>query len=166
MRPYRPRPIQLRNVVSHGDWRLKRYTIILEPNAERDRVAEWPDFEPGRALAYATLPDPARTPERLGVGFIIEHRGYGADYVVLAWWDRENEIPIRVVVREHSPGSEFRYARGSESTCVWDLEVIGFERNAYVATVLSGGDQDEAAAAYLSRGLSVGVRPGADAALV
>lgn len=165
MRPYRPRPTQLRRIVTRGDWRLKRYTIVLEPNAERDATAEWPDFDPGRALAYAMLPSPAHTPERPGVGFIIEHRGYGADYIVLGWWDRENELPIRLVVREHKPGSVFRPARGSESTCVWDLLVVAFERDVYVATILAGGDPDQAVEEYLSKGLSVDGSRGGETAM-
>lgn len=56
---------------------------------------------------------------------------------MLCWWDRENELPIRVFVRQHD-GSPWRPAQGSESVCVWDLQVICFERDAYVHTVMAG----------------------------
>jgi hypothetical protein len=45
-----------------------------------------------------------------------------------------------VFVRQQSPGATWRPARESESVCVWDLEVIWLERQAYVQTVLGGGD--------------------------
>lgn len=156
MRPFRPRPIQSRGVVAHDGWRLKRWTITSAPSTVAGEELDWPDFAPGRAIAYAALPTPAVTPQRPGVGFIIEHRGNGADYIVLGWWDRENELPVRVVVREHYPGSAWRPSAGSESFCVWDLQVIAFERDAYVATVLTEGAGESAIDAYLARLLQLG----------
>jgi hypothetical protein len=64
------------------------------------------------------------------------HQGRG-DYLVLGWWDNENELPLRVLVWGESG---WREARGSESVCVWDLRILWHERDAYVATVLSGRD--------------------------
>jgi hypothetical protein len=86
---------------------------------------------------------PAVAPGRPGLGFAILHRGRTGDYLILCWWDHENELPTRVWVRDESG---WRPAR-SESTCVWDLRVLWWEREAYVATVLAG--RDDGAAAYL-----------------
>ena len=61
--------------------------------------------------------------------------------MVLAWWDRENELPVRVFVKPKGE-AEFRAARGSESFCVWDLRVIAAERGAYVNTVLAAHGPD------------------------
>ena len=144
MRRFAPRPITFLDLLSHRGWRLKRYAIVYGAP-----VLDWADFAPGMALALATLPEPACARDRAGVGFLVQHRGATADYVVLAWWDRENELPVRVVVRDHAPGSAWRSARGSESFCVWDLQVIAFGRDAYVATVLADGDA-RAADAYLA----------------
>jgi hypothetical protein len=41
-----------------------------------------------------------------------------------------------VFIREPSD-AEWRAARDSESVCVWDLQVIAFERDSYVMTVLA-----------------------------
>jgi hypothetical protein len=67
---------------------------------------------------------------------------------VLGWWDRDNELPLRVFVRDTADGEGWRAARGSESVCVWDLQVIWAEREAYVATVM-GADADAGRARYL-----------------
>jgi hypothetical protein len=160
MRPFILRPIRFRDVLAHAGWQLKRYAISAGQaagvsDAQVDVGAiDWPEFAPGRALVLAALPVPARTSERPGVGFLVEHRGAGADYVVLGWWDRENELPVRIVVREQAPGATWRPARASESFCVWDLQVLGFERDAYVATVLAGGAGQEAVEAYLAQHLA------------
>jgi hypothetical protein len=131
MHPYQPRSVTLLRIVSRDEWRLKLYSIAL------DRAAfDEARFRRGLEMALESLPAPARTTSRPGVGFCILHQGRGADYVVLAWWDRENELPLRVFVST-SADPEWRPARGSESVCVWDLEVIGFERDAYVRTVLA-----------------------------
>ena len=146
MQPFRPRPVRFHGLRHHEGWRLKLYSITHD-GAPPALAA----FEDGIGLATRALPLPAATAERPGAGFVIAHGGRSALYVVLGWWDRENELPVRVVVREHTPGAVWRPARASESFCVWDLQVMGFERDAYVATLLAPGAGDEAAAQYLAR---------------
>lgn len=138
MKPYAPRPIRFLRVLRHADWTVKLYSIVYgghEPDESR--------FEAGLHAALGALPAPAAGPGRPGVAFAILHRGDSCDYVVLAWWARENELPIRVLVRE-AGAATFRPARDSESVCVWDLEVIGFERDLYVRTVLADPPTDVA----------------------
>jgi hypothetical protein len=128
---YAPRPIALVETLHARGWRLKRYTVRhgdVEFDASR--------FDPGRDMALAALPWPAETDARWGVGFLIEHQGQTADYVVMCWWDRQNELPVRVFVRD-AP-EPWRAARGGESMCVWDLQILWAERQAYVATVMQG----------------------------
>ena len=128
MQLYAPRPIRFDGVHVHDGWRIKRYRIWYG-----DAGFEAGRFEVGVALVWSELPAPAVTAVRPGVGFIVAHQGRGADYLVLGWWDRENELPLRVFVRDRGV---WRPAQGPESVCVWDLQVIGHERDAYVETVL------------------------------
>lgn len=133
MHPYKPRQIESLAPISIGDWRLKRYSVCHE-----DHRFDESRFVDGVDLAFKALPHPARTAERVGVGFIILHQGNGIDYTVLGWWDRENELPMRVFVCDQPGSNTWRPAAGSESICVWDLQVIWAERDAYVNTVLAG----------------------------
>jgi hypothetical protein len=112
-------------------WKVKLYSISHDGSQIR-----WTEFQEGFRLARATLPQPATAPGRPGVGFAIAHHGKTADYAVLAWWDHENELPLKVFVRPPSAGARWRPAREGESVCVWDLEIIWEEREAYVETVL------------------------------
>jgi hypothetical protein len=140
MRTYRPRAICYHDVHQHAGWHLKRFTISFDGSA-----VHWDDFAAGVGRALAALPEPAQAPGRPGVGFLIGHHGRTADFVVLGWWDNENELPLRVFVRP--PGEHWRAAGPSESVCVWDLEVIWAERQAYVDTMLADGTAE----AYLAR---------------
>src|SRR5687767_2888905 len=118
VQPYSPRPITPLDTIRSGDWALKAYAIVYGGGAFAASR-----FDDGRHMALASLPEPAVAAGRPGVGFIIEHQGRNVDYLVLGWWDRENELPLRVFVRDASDGEGWRPARGSESVCVWDLQV-------------------------------------------
>jgi len=136
--PYIARPIRYAGITDVFGYRLKRYVILYGGGPFREH-----DFEIGMKLAFESLPRPAIEPQRPGVGFAIAHQGNGVDYAVLAWWDNENELPLRIFVRPQIVKGEWRPAIAGESVCVWDLEVIGFERNAYVKTLLNAGDVEQ-----------------------
>jgi len=128
----------------YADWRLKLFSVNYGSGP-----IDWPVFAPGLALAERSLPRPAIATGRPGVGFLIAHQGRDANYAVLGWWDRENELPLRIFVSLDRRPESWRSAADGESICVWDIEVVWAEREAYVATVLSpsGGGVD----AYLAR---------------
>ena len=149
MEPYAPRPIHPDGLLETGGWRLKGYAITL-PDAEVDPS----DFTSGVALALESLPEPARADGRPALGILIAHEGRDARYVVLAWWDRENELPTRVFVSPASEGGEWRPARDGESFCVWDMQVLWFEREAYVETMLDPAVEDPEAE-YLAEWLTI-----------
>ena len=134
MEPWAPRHTCVTGLDRLDDWSVRRWRIVKDGPFDAAR------FAAGVALAHSALPRPARAPGRPGLAFLIEHQGNG-DYVVLGWWDRENELPLRVFVRA---GAAWRPAEGSESICVWDLEVLARERAAYVRTILGpeGADPD------------------------
>lgn len=144
MQPFAPRRVEFHGVRSVGGWRLKLYSILYGPGP-----IGWDAFAPGLALAEAALPQPAVTAARLGVGFLIAHQGRTGSYTVLGWWDRENELPLRVFARSDTPPASWRASEASESICVWDLEILWAEREAYVSTVLSPSGTD--VAGYLAR---------------
>lgn len=140
--PFIARPIRYLGLIDLEGYRLKHYAIRYGSSPFRAG-----DFEAGLKVAFESLPRPAITDTRPGVGFAIAHQGNGADYAVLGWWDNQNELPLRVVVRSQLKGDDWRPARGGESVCVWDLEVIWFERQAYVQTLLNGSTAED----YLDR---------------
>lgn len=139
---YEPRPLAFLEVRTVRGFRLKCYSI-----RHGERPLDLETFEAGLKRAEDELPTPPINAERPGVGFVIMHQGRTGDYLILCWWDRENELPLRVFIRDRDG---WRAAAGGESVCVWDLRVIWWEREAYVSTVLAGG----AVEAYLAARVS------------
>lgn len=143
-RPYAPRPVRSLGLAKPNGFRIKQYSIVYAGVPFRAD-----DLNIGLQFLFKKLPTPAVTEARPGVGFAIAHQGNGADYAVLGWWDNENELPLHVAVRPQTLAGAWRPAAANESVCVWDLEVIWFEREAYVQTVLSSGTVED----YLHRRL-------------
>ena len=132
MRSYEPRHTCYLEQWSRDFWQLKTYA--LWPHGD---VFQRDAFEPGIALVTDVLPSDSIVGERPGVGFMLLHQASVANYVVLGWWDRENELPVHVGLIEKPNGGDWRMAKREESFCVWDLNVIWHERNAYVASYLN-----------------------------
>ncbi|WP_421786347.1 isochorismatase [Hyphobacterium sp.] len=129
---YRSRPTALAGIHEQDGWRLKIWHITDGPPPLKEAR-----FSDVLRRMNAELPMPAVTRERPGVGFAILHQATGMDYAVIGWWDRENECPIRVFV---NLGKGWRPAQGGESVCVWDLDVIHREREAYVRWIIGNPD--------------------------
>jgi hypothetical protein len=119
--PFRARAVIALLPILSDELRLKRYAIAYE----------------GEPVFDAPLDGIS------GVGFAICHRGRGAEYLVVGTWQNENELPLRVWTRDFGAAGWTRRTDDA-GACVWDLEVIAFERDAYVAHVLEGarGDLD------------------------
>lgn len=148
MHPFAPRRCRFHGVEHAGDWALKLYSISYDGAA-----VDWAAFEGGVDLALREMPAPAVSAMRPGAGFLIAHRGRDGlgrvvHYVVIAWWDHQNELPIKVFVRGGGERDAWRAALG-ESICVWDLEIIWREREAFVETLM--GSPSRGVAAYLAR---------------
>ena len=142
---YAPRPVRPMGVRSFGDWRLKLYGIAYrgdQPSPELVQAA--------LRAGEATLPIPARRGDRYGVGFLGIHDGRDSNFVFVSWWQNENELQHRVFYSALDRPLELRAATPEEPiACVWDLSVIGHEREAWIRHVLSrpgGGDPE----AYLA----------------
>lgn len=126
---FSPRPVRYLGLTECGGHRIKKYSITFD-----ELPLAIDDFESAFAsMAAPQLPHPSIQEGRPGLGFVIFHQGRSGNYVVLCWWDRENEMPTRIFVRDNAG---WRPANNNEGVCVWDLEVIYFERCLYIDKVL------------------------------
>lgn len=130
---YAPRSIVPRGARELAGWRMKTYEVNAAPAG-----ANWADYAGGLALAEQILPQPPATAGRVGLGFLIAHPCPTHFYLIVNWWDNQNELFTRVFVTERNPGAGWLPAGERYSYCVWDLEILWFERNAWIKAMLSG----------------------------
>ena len=101
------------------------------------------------------LPDPAlaealRELAEPGVpGFTIAHDALSAGLGLVYWWANDNEIHARFYASPLDDPGKLEPYTGAGMSCVWELEVIDFERRAWLEDVLIDDDLD----AYLARAL-------------
>jgi len=116
-----------RRIESRADWcdaeGVKLYSISaagsrVDESAYRERLA---GMKRARAVAWATTP-----------AFAIFHDGAMLRYLVLCWWGNDNELFTAVSVLTATGWVE---DAGRFSFCVWDMEVMWHERNAFIAHV-------------------------------
>ena len=133
---YQTRSIRFIGREDLGDWRLKVYGIGTHaPDARPEFVA-------------ATL-EAARTvlPEGGGAGFVIAHDAKTAGLGLVYWWTNENEIHGRFFASPLDDPATLVPNDGTGLACVWELEVLDFERRAWLEDVLKNEDVD----AYLAK---------------
>lgn len=134
--PYAARAIRYLELWEEAGWRTKVYGIAYRDGGPPEAM-----IEIARGLARGCLPVPAVTGSRYGVGFMGVHEGRGANLVFVDWWAHENELHHRVFVAPADQPLAFADVTGSGlAGCVWDLAVIGFERQAWISSVLVGPD--------------------------
>lgn len=121
---YQPRSISL----LERDGRLKHYGIALHDRVLRPALAA-----ATRRVAHEVVPDGA-------FGFTIAHDAASAGLGIVYWWANENEIHQRVFASPLDDPGALQPADGSGMACVWELEVIDFERRAWLEEVLKRGD--------------------------
>ena len=146
--PYKPRHVRFIRKEDVEGWQLKLYGIAV--NGEEPR----PDFvEATRDLAAQVVPQPPAGEDHYGVGFAIAHDARSVGIALVYFWKSENELHQRIYVSPKDDPAAFTQVENQPAGCVWELEVVNFERLAWLEDVLSnpaGPDID----AYLGRSFS------------
>ncbi|MBO8164973.1 MAG: isochorismatase [Brevibacillus sp.] len=131
---YKKRSVRFLGLFEHNGWKIKVYGISYDSEKPRDSLVE-----AAKKAAVGKLPQ--ITEDIYGIGFLGVHDGRGANLVFLDWWGYENELFHHTFLssKEHPENLEENTPDGP-AACVWDLIVIGFERQAWVDYVLSNGN--------------------------
>ena len=117
--------------------RVKHYGIALGHGEARP------------ALTAATRAAAARAIPEGAVGFTIAHDAATAGLAIVYWWANDNELHARYFAAPRDDPAALAEFTDTSMACVWELEVIDFERRAWLRDVLEDGD----VAAYLERAL-------------
>jgi hypothetical protein len=130
--PYKPRHVRFIRREDVEGWQLKLYGIAV--NGEEPR----PEFvEAVRDLAATVLPQPPVADDRYGVGFAIAHDARSLGIALVYWWQAENELHQRIYVSRKDDPRAFTQVENQPAGCVWELEVVDFERRAWIEDVLA-----------------------------
>jgi hypothetical protein len=147
--PFRPRPVQFLEVWEEAGWRMKVYSICYNRQHPRPELVE-----AARRVVRQHLSATPADANAYGVGFVGIHDGRRKNFVFVGWWAEENELYQHLYVSPADQPGKLEYVTPSGlSACVFDLQLVWFERNAWVEKVLAnpaGPDID----AYLKKRLS------------
>jgi hypothetical protein len=133
--PYKPRHVRFVRREEAEGWQLKLYSIALN-GTEPD-----PAFvEATRDLAASILPQPPVADERYGIGFATAHDASSLFIALIYWWQSENELHQRIYVSPKGEPISFTQVENQPAGCVWELEIVDFERRAWIEGVLAGPD--------------------------
>jgi hypothetical protein len=133
---YQTRSIRFIRREDLGDWRLKVYGIGTHAPDAR------PEFVEAALGAARTV-----LPEGGGAGFVIAHDAKTAGLALIYWWTNENEIHGRFFASPLDDPAALVPNDGTGLACVWEMEVLDFERRAWLEDVLKNNDLD----AYLAK---------------
>jgi hypothetical protein len=103
-------------------------------------------------LPHAALAEATRALAEAGApGFTIAHEGKRAAMALIYWWAEENELHRRAYAAPLPLTDAAALAPLTDTgmACVWELEVIDFERRAWLEDVLIGDELET----YLERAL-------------
>jgi hypothetical protein len=146
---YSPRLVKAFPPLEVGGRLLKVYGLFAEPErASTFAAPEWLRQQVASVLHES--PQQGDHP----VGFLILHYAMDGDYLLVGQWYDANMIKhwVRGSVVDPEGSTTFTpLAQRDLVACVWELEVIKFERDAWVNTVLARGRLDQASLdAYLA----------------
>ena len=127
-------------------WRVKPYALAWTPELEGEWERVWSGARGLIASELASVAALHATP-RLAV--VVLHRGEDSWWLLVDAWIHGGMLVHQIfsAPHGHEPRAE-AWGRGparSPSVCVWELAVLGFERDAYVEHVFGAAPGDEAA---------------------
>lgn len=147
--PFRPQPVRFLELWEQRGWRLKVYGISrLHQRPTASLVAA------AKRVAAQCLRSVGDHEDSYGVGFVDVHEGREANFVFVNWWSRESELH-RHVYRSapDDPEALQQVTAAGIAGTVWDLQILWFERNAWVEKVL-GNPRGPDIELYLKKCLS------------
>jgi len=147
--PYAAREIRFLELWAPTGWKIKCYGIR---HPER-RMPSETVLGAVKELALSRLPGPDDK-DHYGVGFLIVHMAREAVFILLDSWTEENMLRQHLFASELNAPTEFRDLGPSRlMACVWEMRVQGYERQAWIDTVLNNPAGPDISA-YLTRRLN------------
>jgi hypothetical protein len=146
--PYKPRSIRFLGIEKHHVWSIKVYSIshrreyISSDTLEeiKAHLPQW--FELTRT----------QTESNYAVATMIAHEGREGNFAILSWWTEENMLRLYAyLAKSENPDKYELISDKGIVTCIWEMAVLWFERNAWVKFVLQDPDNPNAINNYIQQ---------------
>ena len=148
--PFQKRPIHYIGLKEINDWTFKCYTITAE-----NKMVSAGQIN----LVISNIPNWVKKTNwvemvNYKVGVLIIHEGREGTFAIVFWWVDENMLQLfAYLASENSPENFELISDKGIVSCVWELEVIWFERNAWVQEVMMQNENGGSIKNYLSKNL-------------
>ena len=140
--PYAPRSTRFIGILAHGDWKIKCYGISCKAENVSDTHIAFAKENLEKWLSQSKITRLAT----YNLATLILHEGREGIFYIINWWIDENMLQQFVYLANYNSPSELQLVSDKGIiTCVWEMEILWFERNAWVEQVLM---QPENPAAY------------------
>lgn len=154
LQPYAPRPVRYLGLLHCDGWRIKTYSISVKS----ERVSEG-----AVALVESLLPtwlanNTAYPLDTYRIASLILHDGREGCFAILSWWIDSNMLQAQVHLATDAARRDFRlFSDRGIFTCIWEMAVLWFERNAWVEHVLAHPEDPQGIDRYLAQHLNADV---------
>ncbi len=145
---YQTRPIRFLGLEKSENWNIKVYSISC-----KNEYADARFISSAKANIPLWLSNASNTQlPNYRVATLIIHEGKEGCFAVLSWWIDENVLQLFAYLASDSLPDQYQLIsdKGIVS-CVWEMAVLWFERNAWVEEVMKNPQSPQALDNYLSK---------------
>lgn len=130
---YKSRNIRFREVVLMDNWRIKTYTISEHAKFKAEASYQNALFKLPTWLGQLNSFDPSHE----HIAFLILHEGNEGVFSLISTWVGNNMLQSHVYISKYNDLNNFQLISGDGLfACVWELEIINHERNAWIEHIL------------------------------
>ena len=139
MNIFAPRQIRFLEYYIIHEWRLKVYTITAKQEFSgltfveqaKTQLSDWLDLSQHTNLAH------------YNIATLIFHECKEGCFAIINWWIDENMLQHYVFLAKNPTDNFSAYSSiYGITTCVWELEILWHERNAWIEHVLKDNKQN------------------------
>lgn len=130
---YKPRHLRFKELLSLPDWKVKVYTI------SKTEQFHHPEYY---AAAKEALPrwlsmKNSFNAEHKGMAFLILHAGSEGYFSLINWWLDGYMLNTNIFFCTRESPADFKRVSGDGlAPCIWEMEIIDYERRAWTEHVL------------------------------
>lgn len=151
MKNYQARKTEFSRLITINGWNVKVYTITARDSFESktilekaiDRLPEW--LAKSKKLQFPTY----------RAAFLIVHEGRDGVWSLINWWIGGEMLQTMTFLTNWAMPNEFiSVPKEGAMVCVWEMAVIGFERDKWIEHILKkAGNPDFET--YFNQGLTI-----------